>query len=407
MSEKICFVVMGFGKKTDFATGRVLNLDATYEHIIKPAVEQTGYRCIRADDINHSGMIDLHMYRMLLIADLVIADISTTNANALYELGIRHALKNKTTVILSEDKTPLHFDLNHIATIQYEHSGDDITTTESQRMITRLTHVIRDATVGQDPDSPVYTLLPKLRMPVLDSEEVEAIIEEAQTIENTWSTLLGDAERYIKNSEFGKAKASFEEALKLNPNDSYLIQRLTLATYKDEQPNKVGALMEAIQILTKLDFKNSNDPETTGLAGAINKRLWSETMSIHFLEEAIVANKRGFILKRDYYNGENLTLCNLLMSEQQVKGSNIETYHLVEAYKVAKDVLQTVKRMLEINSSSQRSDYKWILATTAKLSFFLKEDYLAYEKSFEELADEWELSSYLESKNVFSKFLEH
>ena len=29
MSEKICFVVMGFGKKTDFATGRVLNLDAT------------------------------------------------------------------------------------------------------------------------------------------------------------------------------------------------------------------------------------------------------------------------------------------------------------------------------------------------------------------------------------------
>jgi hypothetical protein len=43
-------------------------------------------------------------------------------------------------------------------------------------------------------------------------------------------------------------------------------------------------------------------------------------MSIHFLEEAIVAYKRGFILKRDYYNGENLTLCNLLMSEQQVKG---------------------------------------------------------------------------------------
>src|SRR5690606_3100196 len=156
---------------------------------------------------------------MLLIADLVIADISTTNANALYELGIRHALKNKTTVILSEDKTPLHFDLNHIATIQYEHSGDDITTTESQRMITRLTNVIRDATMGQDPDSPVYTLLPKLRMPVLDSVEVEAIIEEAQTIEDTWSTLLGDAERYIKNSDFGKAKANFEEALKLNPND--------------------------------------------------------------------------------------------------------------------------------------------------------------------------------------------
>ena len=201
MSEKICFVVMGFGKKTDFATGRVLNLDATYEHIIKPAVEQTGYRCIRADDINHSGMIDLHMYRMLLIADLVIADISTTNANALYELGIRHALKNKTTIILSENKTALHFDLNHIATIQYEHNGEEIDTTESQRIITRLTTVIRDATEGQDPDSPVYTLLPKLKMPALEQEEVNSIIQEAQAIENTWSKLLGDAEQFLKNSE--------------------------------------------------------------------------------------------------------------------------------------------------------------------------------------------------------------
>ena len=86
--QKICFVVMGFGKKTDFATGRLLNLDATYENIIKPAVELTGYRCIRADDINHSGVIDLHMYRMLLIADLVIADK--------YQLKSKHVFITKT-----------------------------------------------------------------------------------------------------------------------------------------------------------------------------------------------------------------------------------------------------------------------------------------------------------------------
>ncbi|WP_323052591.1 tetratricopeptide repeat-containing protein [Acinetobacter baumannii] len=154
------------------------------------------------------------------------------------------------------------------------------------------------------------------------------------------------------------------------------------------------------------NIDSPTNPVRFSLAGAINKRLWNETRSIHFLEEAIVAYKRGFILKRDYYNGENLTLCNLLMSEQQVKGSNIEAYHLVEADKVAKDVLQNVKRMLELTSSSQRTDYKWILATAAKLSFFLNEDYLSYEKSFKELADEWELDSYLESKQVFFKFLE-
>ena len=149
--------------KTDFATGRLLNLDATYENIIKPAVELTGYRCIRADDINHSGVIDLHMYKMLLIADLVIADISTTNANALYELGVRHALKNKTTIILSEDQSALHFDLNHVATIQYQHNGDDISASESTRIINRLKRVIEDATQGNEPDSPVYTFYQNYR----------------------------------------------------------------------------------------------------------------------------------------------------------------------------------------------------------------------------------------------------
>ena len=38
---KICFVVQGFGKKTDFTDGRVLDLDASYA-IIKEAVEAAG-----------------------------------------------------------------------------------------------------------------------------------------------------------------------------------------------------------------------------------------------------------------------------------------------------------------------------------------------------------------------------
>ena len=36
---KTCFVVMGFGEKTDYQTGRKLNLDASYRNLIKPAVE--------------------------------------------------------------------------------------------------------------------------------------------------------------------------------------------------------------------------------------------------------------------------------------------------------------------------------------------------------------------------------
>lgn len=76
-AQGTCFVVMGFGKKTDFETGRVLDLDQSYKNLIKPAVEAAGLKCIRADEIVHSGLIDVPMYEQLLNADVVVADLST------------------------------------------------------------------------------------------------------------------------------------------------------------------------------------------------------------------------------------------------------------------------------------------------------------------------------------------
>ena len=40
--KKTCFVVMGFGEKVDFETGRKLNLNASYQNLIKPAIEAAG-----------------------------------------------------------------------------------------------------------------------------------------------------------------------------------------------------------------------------------------------------------------------------------------------------------------------------------------------------------------------------
>lgn len=111
---KRCFVIMGFGTRTDFATGRKLDLNKSYKLLTKPVVENKGLVCIRADEILHSGSIDYQMYKELYNADLIIADLSTANVNAFYELGIRHALKRRTTIVISEDKYSYPFDLNHI-----------------------------------------------------------------------------------------------------------------------------------------------------------------------------------------------------------------------------------------------------------------------------------------------------
>src|SRR6185295_16663699 len=162
--------VMGFGKKTDFETGRVLDLDKSYKNMIKPAVEATGLQCIRADEIVHSGLIDVPMYEQLLKADVVVADLSTSNKNAFYELGIRHALRPFTTVVIAEDgiKT-FPFDVSRVAVRQYHHLGEDIGFEEVMRFREQLTNAIKEILKvnPRKSDSPVYTFLNGLTPPAL------------------------------------------------------------------------------------------------------------------------------------------------------------------------------------------------------------------------------------------------
>jgi len=56
----------------------------------------------------------------------LVADISTLNANVLYELGVRHALKPHTTTIIAEYQIVNPFEVNHISMMSYKHLGEDI-----------------------------------------------------------------------------------------------------------------------------------------------------------------------------------------------------------------------------------------------------------------------------------------
>ncbi len=125
-NPKHCYVIMGFSIKTDLATGRKLNLDRSYLGLIKPVVESKGLICIRADELKYSGSIDFPLYNQLLTADVVMADLSAANLNAFYELGVRHALRPRTTIVISEEKLVYPFHFNHIVINKYTHLGDAI-----------------------------------------------------------------------------------------------------------------------------------------------------------------------------------------------------------------------------------------------------------------------------------------
>jgi len=307
---------MGFGKKTDYQTSRVLDLDASYNNIIKPAVEAANYECVRADEIPHSGNINVPMFEQLLTADVVVADVSTYNANAFYELGVRHALRPYTTITIAEDKLIFPFDIGQIAILKYHHLGEDIGASEARRMTAVLADAITKVGARAQCDSPVYTFLSKLKPPVLVQDEIkraaQALAEQSPDAaavtadQPTVRALMDQVEAAFKRDDFGTAKSLLTVVRSMMPNDSYVVQKLALATYKSEQPNKVDALKEAEQLLLSLAPETSTDTETLGLYGSVKKRLWDETKDPADLDQAIWALQKGFYVKNDYYNAINL-----------------------------------------------------------------------------------------------------
>jgi hypothetical protein len=312
-----CFVIMGFGEKTDFQSNpqRVLNLNRTYEDIIKPAVTEAGLTCIRADEIIHSTVIDKPMYENLFSADLVIADLSTSNANAIYELGIRHALRQQRTIVMAENNFSFPFDLNHLSILKYEHLGKDIGYGEVMRVRGILKDKITAVMTSPEADSPVFLFIPTLRAPSLP--DAKTVTEAAPRAAPSSKPMDQSSFAELLES-FRAAKAKVEDAtdwaaplealnrLKtMQPDDPYILQQLALATYKCEQPDKRASLMEAKNILSRLAPQTSSDAETVGLWGRIHKGLWEDSKNPDDLEEAIQAYGRGYYIKNDYYNGIN------------------------------------------------------------------------------------------------------
>jgi hypothetical protein len=378
-----CFVVMGFGKKTDFETGRTLDLDKTYRNIIKPAVKAAGLECIRADEIVHSGIIDVPMYKQLLNADVVVADISTSNKNAYYELGVRHALRPYTTIILCEDgiKT-FPFDVNHVAVRQYRHLGEGIDSEEVDRMRGLLTDAIKEISgkTPPDPDSPVYTFLNNLTPPAL-AEALEGVaeavaksapdasdVEESPADSQTHSELMQEVDEAQKGGDFVTARSLLKLIRKrMTPNApeyAYITQRLALVTYKGKQPTARAALEEARDLLRPLDPATSNDTETLGLWGAVHKRLWEETQDRSHLDEAVRGYGRGFRLRNDYYNGINFAyLLNLRAANPASRAEAVADF--VQAERVRREVID-ICESLERAGGSPNDETYWWMATWAE-----------------------------------------
>jgi nucleoside 2-deoxyribosyltransferase len=154
-------------KKVSYANGkpRVLDLDQTYSILIKPVFDALKIPCYRAIDKNINGSIDKLMLQEIKNADIALVDVSTLNANVMWELGVRHALKEKHTIVICEEEqmSSIPFDINHFIVHKYTHSEQGIPYLEVDRFRNYLTDTINKM-LAQNPeenDSPVFTFLKK------------------------------------------------------------------------------------------------------------------------------------------------------------------------------------------------------------------------------------------------------
>ncbi len=409
-----CFVIIGYGKKTSYVNGklRVLDLDETFTLLIKPVFEALKIPCYRAIDKNLTGSIDKLMLQEIQNADIALVDISTLNANVMWELGVRHALKPRHTIMICEKEQmgSIPFDISNFVVLQYTHSEEGIPYKEVDRFKKVLTGVV-SAVLIQNPqpiDSPVFTFLEKELKQNDMIEKMEA--EDSGNI--SFASLIEQAEEAKKKKDFEKALNFLAVAKKfalsnmtLKENLSFIIARQALCTYKSKLPTEQKSLENAKVILEELQPHQTHDIEVLGLSGAIDKRLFELTGNAADLDNSIEFYEKGFQLKQDYYNGINASFMlykkTVLLKQQNKDWEDIK----LKADYIRNSVLEISLKLENESDFAEKQDAIWVLLTIAeaynyKGNLELQHEYEEKAKQMaEKKNDDFAMSSYQEQKN--------
>jgi tetratricopeptide (TPR) repeat protein len=301
------FVAMPFGTKPG-ADGQPIDFNRVYADFIKPALESAGLEAFRADEEVRAGDIITDMFQELLVADLVVADLSIDNPNVWYELGVRHALRARGVVLVSGGRVTTAFDVYTDRKLRYRLKDgvpDPATLEEDRRKLAEMVTATMESWHGRKV-SPVYNLMPNLQEPDWKSLRI-GDVREFWEQHDAWEDRLelarkngriGDvlvladeapvaafrAEAWLKAGEslrkaerFGFAFEHLERGLDIEPTNlralrekGICLQRLGVAGVPGHSLDRAR---EHYRDVLKLF---PNDPETSALLARVDKDAWTE-----------------------------------------------------------------------------------------------------------------------------------
>jgi tetratricopeptide (TPR) repeat protein len=323
---------MPFGVKPDGRGGSV-DFDAVYADLLVPAICEAGLDPLRADQELVGGLIHKPMYERLVLADYAIADLTTANANVFYELGVRHAVRPYSTVLVSADVKRVPFDLAPDRVLPYALDGAG-RPAESDTDRATLVEALEAARQAQT-DSPVFQLITDLPRPEIDRLKTDVFREEAAYSAAAKARLgaaraegvkaLRAAERELgalEDVEAGvlvdlllsyRATKAWEDMVRLVEAMPEPVRRTLLVREQyGFALNRAGRSEDAERELLAVLADHGPSSETLGLLGRVYKDRWdaeragSVLAALGHLDKAIDAYRRGFEADwRDAYPGVN------------------------------------------------------------------------------------------------------
>jgi tetratricopeptide (TPR) repeat protein len=323
------FVVMPFGRKQG-PDGGWIDFNSIYRDLIKPALEEAGFEPFRADEEASSGDILSDMFQELLLADLVVADLSIDNANVFYELGIRHAFRKRGVVHIQAGRAYMPFDIFNVRTLPYH--CDDSGCPDPQFLEKDKHGLIKMIQVTWNTErnrvhSPIFNLLTgliepdrkMLRTPMAigywqeynDLQSRIAIAQRqkrigdvvllAEEVSNPLikEDILADAGKALKSmGNSALALKQYRQGLKINP------ENISFRCEEAYHLSRIGQSDEAIVKLEGLLQDVPNCVDATTYLARIYKDLWKQNwITIADTTERIrVAYEASFLLQKSIEN---------------------------------------------------------------------------------------------------------
>jgi hypothetical protein len=313
------FIVRPFGIKGG------IDFEAVDEKLIRPALREAEITGGTTGLILEAGNIREDMFQLLLVADLVIADISIHNANVFYELGIRHAVRARQTYMIRskgvrpreqrgpEDEVP--FDLKTDRYLEYD-------VADPGASLAMLVRGLKETKASNRVDSPVFRSLPGLKetersklsaVPADFADEVNLAASKAQG--GKLGLLAREAGRFLWEQEGRRlvGRCQFKGKFLVSGRETW--ESVTRQDPLDPEANLIlGTIHQRLSDLTQSDqclqrvlenpaVRKEDRAEALALRGrnqkAMGRALW-EGRDLT-AKRASVIGKGLFVLARDLY----------------------------------------------------------------------------------------------------------